>query len=132
MRYKMLEHTADAMVEAYGEDLPERFGNAAYALFDVITDVETVQPVGEMKVNVDADNPERLLVDFLQELLYLNDAENYVLCEFDVRIKDGELEACVRGEEFDPERHPKRAVVKGISYHGLRLEDDKIVVLFDV
>ena len=42
MRYKLLEHTADAMVEAYGKDLGERFGNAAYAMFDLMTDLKKV------------------------------------------------------------------------------------------
>ncbi len=70
MRYKLLEHTADAMVEAYGETLGERFANAAYAMFDQITDVTKIEPLGELKIVLKAENMEQLLVDFLQELLF--------------------------------------------------------------
>jgi SHS2 domain-containing protein len=42
MKYRVLEHTADAMVEIDGKDLDERFENAAYAMFDQITDVTRV------------------------------------------------------------------------------------------
>ena len=132
MKYKLLEHTADALVEAYGSSLSERFENAAYALFDQITDVDAVMPVEERRVSVNAEEPEQLLVDFLQELLYLHDVEDLVLCEFHVEMHDDGLDAIVRGERFDGERHPKKAVVKAVAYHGLSLEDDKIIVLFDV
>lgn len=132
MRYRLLEHTADALVEAYGRSMSERFENAAYALFDQITDIDAVEPVEERRASVDAEEPEQLLVDFLQELLYLHDVDNLVLCEFHVKLQDNGLVSTVRGERFDSERHPKKAVVKAVAYHGLRLENDRLIVLFDV
>ncbi len=134
MRYRLLDHTADALVEAFGETLSERFANAAYALFDQITDVRAVKPVGEVRVVVSADSTEQLLVDFLQELLFLHDTDNYVFSEFEVEIMGTNLEAVARGEEFDPSRHPKRAVVKGVTYHNLKLDKKagSLVVLLDV
>lgn len=128
----MLEHTADALVEAYGSSLSERFENAAYAMFDQITDPDTVKATEERTVTARAEEPEQLLVDFLQELLFLHDTDNMVFSEFHVVIRDSSLEATVRGERFDKERHPKKAVVKAVAYHALRLETDRIIVLFDV
>jgi SHS2 domain-containing protein len=134
MRYRVLEHTADAMVEVHGETLGERFENAAYALFDQVTDVSKVVPRGEFKIVLSAESREQLLVDFLQELLFLHDAENLVFSEFRVKTDGLTLEAFVRGEVFDGERHPKRSVVKGITYHRLEFDDAKgtLIVLFDV
>lgn len=134
MRYRLLEHTADAMVEAYGRSLGERFGNAAYAMFDQITDVTKVEPRGELKVVLSAESREQLLVDFLQELLFLHDAEGLLFCEFDVKTDGRDLEAHVRGERYDPSRHPKRSLVKGVTYHKLEIDDKRgaITVLFDV
>jgi len=134
MRYRLLEHTADAMVEAYGKTMNERFANAAYALFDQMTDVTKVSPKGEVKIDMEAESKEQLLVDFLQELLFLHDAENLVFCEFDVDTDGTKLEARIRGELFDEDRHPKRSVVKGVTYHRLEFDDEKglITVLFDV
>ncbi len=134
MRYRLLEHTADAMVEAHGETLGERFASAAYALFDQMTDVTKVSPKGEVRVELKADGREQLLVDFLQELLFLHDTENLVFSEFDVETDGMALAARARGEVFDEARHPKRSVVKGITYHGLTFDDAKgtVTILFDV
>ena len=134
MRYRLLDHTADALIEAYGESLSERFENAAYAMFDQMTDAGTIEAVGEVKIRLAADTQEQLLVDFLQELLYLHDAENLVFGRFAVTLNDLSLEATASGEEFDSGKHPKRAVVKGVTYHELTIDDanKKIVVLFDV
>ena len=134
MRYKLLEHTADSMVEIHGADLGERFANAAYAMFDQITDVTKVEPKGELKIVLSSDSREQLLVDFLQELLFVHDTEDLVLCEFDVKTDGRGLEAIARGEKFDEKRHPKRSVVKGVTYHMLEFDDKEgtITVLFDV
>lgn len=134
MKYKLLDHTADALVEVHGKTLDEWFENAAYALFDQITDVSKVEPKGEMKVVLSADSREQLVVDFLQELLYIHDAENLVLSRFRVKTDGRRLEASVSGEEFDEKRHPKRSVVKGVTYHRLEFDDQKgtLTLLFDV
>lgn len=130
----MLEHTADAMVEAYGNTLSERFANAAYALFDQMTDVTKVSPKGEVKLELEAGECEQLLVDFLQELLFLHDVENLVFGEFEVNTDGNKLVARARGEVFDEDRHPKRSVVKGVTYHRLEFDDSRkaVTVLFDV
>lgn len=134
MRYRLLEHTADAMVEAHGKDMGERFGNAAYAMFDLMTDVSKVEPTGELRIVLSAGSREQLLVDFLQELLYVHETEDLVLGRFDVRTDGKKLEALVCGEKFDEKRHPKRAVVKAVTYHELEFDDRNgtVKVLFDV
>ncbi len=134
MRYKLLDHTADAMVEIYGKSLNERFENAAYALFDQITDITKVEPKGEMEIVLTAVSRDQLLVDFLQELLFLHDTQDIVFCEFDVITDGKKLDARARGEKFDEKKHPKRSVVKGVTYHRLEFDDEEgtLTVLFDV
>jgi len=134
VKYKLLEHTADAMVEVYGKDLGERFGNAAYAMFDQITDLSKVTSKGELKVEMSGETREQLLVDFLQELLFVHDTEDLVFAEFEVKTDGKTLEAVVRGEKFDEKKHTKRSVVKGITYHRLEFDDQNelLTILFDV
>lgn len=134
MRYKLLEHTADALVEAHGRNLGERFGNAAYAMFDLMTDVSKVKPKGELDITLTAESREQLLVDFLQELLFLHETEGLVFSKFEVKTDGKSLEALVWGEKFDENKHSKHAVVKAITYHMLEFDDAKgtVTVLFDV
>ena len=134
MKYKLLEHTADAMVEVYGKTLGELFGNAAYAMFDQMTDLSKVRPRGELKIVMSGKTREQLLVDFLQELLFVSDTEDLVFSEFEIKTDGKTLEAVVRGEKFDGKRHTKRSLVKGVTYHKLEFDDQKgrITLLFDV
>lgn len=134
IRYRLLDHTADALVEAYGKTLDEIFSNAAYAMFDQITDPTQVETTGEVKIILSAQSKEQLLVDFLQELLFLHDTENLVFKEFIVHTNGQTLEAVVRGEEFNAAKHQKRSVVKGVTYHKLEIDQKsgKATVLFDV
>ncbi len=134
MRYKLLEHTADALVEVHGKDLGERFENAAYAMFDLMTDLSKVSAKGEMRITMSGATREQLLVDFLQELLFINDTEDLMFNEFEVKTDGKTLEAVVRGEEFDETKHTKRSVVKGVTYHRLEFDDVKgsLTILFDV
>lgn len=134
MKYKVLEHTADAMVEVHGKTLDDRFANAAYALFDQMTDITKVKPTGELKIVLEAETREQLLVDFLQELLFVNDAEDLVFSEFEVKTDGRRLDAVVKGEKFDEKKHTKRSVVKGVTYHKLEFNDKEgtLTILFDV
>lgn len=134
MRYRLLEHTADAMVEAYGKDLGERFGNAAYAMFDLMTDLKKVEPKGELKITLSGVSRDQLLVDFLEQLLFLHETEDLVFSKFEVKTDGRNLEALVWGEKFDEKKHSKRTVVKAITYHRMEFDDEKgtVTVLFDV
>ncbi|RPJ16772.1 MAG: archease, partial [Desulfobacteraceae bacterium] len=71
MRYEIIDHTADFGIEVRGADLKELFENAAYAMFDVITDTEDLNALSEISVNVTGEDWPELMVNWLRELLYL-------------------------------------------------------------
>jgi SHS2 domain-containing protein len=79
--YKYLEHTADVKFQAFGKTLEEAFSNAALASFNVITDTAKVEPRITKEVKVESNTKESLLYDFLEELLFLLDAEGFLLHE---------------------------------------------------
>ena len=70
MGYRVLEHTADVMIEAYGASIGEAFSLAARAMFDVMVDASSVVPRQSIKINVSANDLEGLLYSWLEELLY--------------------------------------------------------------
>ena len=71
MKYKFLEHTADAKFQAYGATLEEAFKNAALAMFSIIVDTRKVNGKLEKRIHVDGADKKALLYVFLEELLYL-------------------------------------------------------------
>jgi len=99
-----------------------------------MTDVSKVEPVGEYEVKVESDNLEDLLVDWLGELLFLHETQDVLLSEFDVNIEGHSLDAKVRGETIDREKHELRDDVKAITYHMLEVnqEEGYLKVLLDI
>jgi SHS2 domain-containing protein len=121
VKYELLEHTADIFIKAYGKTVEEIFENSAFALFDQIADLSRVSPVGEERVELRGENRELLLVDYLNELLYMHDAFNELYCEFDVSLNDDMLSSSVRGEKIDRGKHVLKTNVKAVTYHMLEL-----------
>lgn len=134
MRYELLEHTADSMIKAYGSTLEECFENAAYAMFDLILDAESVEKKQAVKVSVEGEDREELLYNFLSELLYIFDAKKLALSEFRVSITDGRLSCVAEGEPFDPRGHSPKTEIKAVTYHMLKVdpEEPSVTVLFDI
>lgn len=130
MRYEFIEHTADIAIKAYGKSVEESFGNAAMGMFDVITDVSKVEPVGEYEVQVKSDNLENLLVDWLGELLFLHETQEILLSEFDVKIENLSLVAKARGESINKEKHTLKSDVKAVTYHMLEVNEKEGYVKF--
>ncbi|MEM3851466.1 MAG: archease [Methanomassiliicoccales archaeon] len=121
MKYKLLDHTADIYIQAFGSSIEEIFENSAYALFDQIADISTVRPTGEERIELEDREKDLLLVDYLNELLYMHDAFRQLYSEFNVSFETGRLVSKVRGEELDRERHVLKMDVKAVTYHMLEL-----------
>jgi SHS2 domain-containing protein len=133
-RYELLEHTADILVRASGKTMNEAFENAAYALFDTMCDASTVEPVTVKKVELSADDPEQLLVDWLSRLLFICDVDDMVFSEFEVKLEGRTLKARMKGERIDPDKHHLKTDVKAITYHMLEVNasTNTVQVLFDI
>jgi|Deesub1362B_J571_1020462.scaffolds.fasta_scaffold05654_3 SHS2 domain-containing protein len=131
MPYEILEHTADAGVRGIGSTLEEAFREAARATFSLMVDLPQVKPKQTVKLEVEADTLEGLLVAFLGELLARRDIEGLVFSDFRVRIEGGErrwrLAGEAYGEPLDPARHRPRVEVKAATYFGVevRREGDR-------
>ena len=101
--YELIDHTADVAIKAYGKTLSEAFENAAKGMFDIITNNSDIESIGQYNIELETDNLEQLLVDWLSELLFLNSANNIVFGFFKVDLdeKKNKLSAKVFGEKFD-------------------------------
>jgi len=134
--YKIIEHTADVGIEARGKNLEEAFEEAARGMFSIITDGGKIDSKVERRVEIPSeDDEEMLLVDWLSELLYINDVENLVFGDFDVKIGK-KLIGFAYGEEYSREKHGYGVEIKAVTYHMLEIKRDKkgvvIKVLFDI
>ncbi len=124
-RFEILDHTADIGLIVYGEDLRTLFENAGEAFFDLITDLKKVRQREERRAELKGESLERLMVDWLNELLYLHDVENLLFKKFEVKAAGEEgLIAIIKGEAFDPERHIIKTGVKAVTYHQIQVQKE--------
>lgn len=133
-RYETINHTADIMIRAFGKDIETSFANAAFGLFDQLADLSKVEPRENFSFDIEGDDPEQLLVDFLSELLYFFDTELVLLREFDLKYDGEVLRVRARGEHIDKRRHTMRQAIKAVSYHAIEVDPEKkgyVQVLFD-
>ena len=132
-RFEFQEHTADERVIAYGSTLEEAFENAALALFEVMTDTETIDHVIHDSYQIDGFDEPALLYSWLETFIVEFDVNLKIYSKFHVNItKTGEqyhLTGQAWGETFQPTKHPSRSEVKAITYHEMEINKNKHVTL---
>ncbi len=122
MKYKFIDDiTSDVLFEAYGKDLKELFANAALAMFTIVCQVEKIEQKESKEVEVEGDDLEDLMFNWLQELLLLVDTEEMFFSRFEIIEADEKhLKAKCYGEPITPEKG--ETVVKAVTYHKFKVE----------
>lgn len=136
-RYETFDHTADLGVRAFGQTYAEVFANAAYALFDLLTDLGKVREDLSLRIRVEATDREDLLVRWLGELLFLCMNRGYLFKEFSFfHLDETSLEGVAQGEKFDPSRHEFKTEIKAVTYHQVEVREKEGTwearIIFDI
>lgn len=136
-KFEFLEHTADILIAAHGQNLEEAFENAALAMFEVMTDTTKVNPTQEDAVEVEAEDEYALLYSWLEALLVKFEVGGMVYSKFKISsLEESEegfkLKANACGEKFNAEKHTQRVAVKAVTYHRMEIikEHDKVTLEF--
>ena len=125
-RFEVLDHTADIGLIVYGDDLRTLFENAGEAFFHLITDLKKVRRRVERRISIGGESLDRLMVDWLSELLYLHDVEHLLFKGFKVEsVGEDGLRAIVKGEPFQEGMHVIKTGVKAVTYHQIEVRQEK-------
>jgi len=125
-KFEFLEHTADILIAAHGQNMEEAFENAALAMFEVMTDTTKINPTQEDSVEVEAEDEYALLYSWLEALLVKFEVNGLLFSKFKVTsLQDTaegfKLKAAVWGEKFNAEKHPQKVAVKAVTYHRMEI-----------
>jgi len=136
-RYEQFPHTADIGVRAYGKSLKELFENAAFAMFDILADLEGITDDLTEKFDLKAANPEELLIAWLDELLYRFYTKQIILSEFNIEeITDKSLKATAYGRSVMANRNRLKTEIKAATYADLAIKKTadgySVEIIFDV
>ena len=132
-RFEEVEHTADLALKVHGQSLEEIFANAAYGLFSLMADLENLSPSFNREVRLGAPDRESLLVDWLNELLYLHEVEEEIYTRFEIEsLSSTALSATVWGTKMKA----GELTVKAATFHDLEIRETEggymTTVVFDV
>ncbi len=134
--FEIVDHTADVGIIAYGADISQAFANAARALFSLITELDDVGETLHRDIELTAPDQESLLVEWLNELIYLFDTDNIVFKRFDItKLNNTQLKARSYGEKIDSSKHRLKTGVKAATYHMLKVDKGdgcEVQVLLDI
>lgn len=122
--FEVIEHTADVGLRVEAAQLDELFATAAQGLFSLIVDnPQAIEPRETVRFELDAEDREGLFVDWLRELIYRFETEQWLFCKFQIELADGDrrMRADCRGERADWSRHQPDNELKAVTYHGLRV-----------
>ncbi|MEX0939627.1 MAG: archease [Pirellulales bacterium] len=121
--FETFDHTADIGIRIEADSLAALLEEAGQALFSlIISDLGQVRDREEIRLRIDGTEPDYLLFDWLNELLYLFESKRLLASRFEVSIDEGGISGLVGGEPWDRQRHELDYEVKAITYHGLTVE----------
>ncbi|PIN74056.1 archease [Candidatus Woesearchaeota archaeon CG10_big_fil_rev_8_21_14_0_10_45_16] len=124
--YQFIDHTADVLFKAAAKTLPELFEQCGLAVEETQVDLSKVEQKKKTRFSVEGKDTERLLFNFLDELLFYKDAEQLLFNRFEIEIKEKEggfkLHCIAHGEKLDVEKHHPKVDVKAITMHLFKVE----------
>jgi SHS2 domain-containing protein len=121
-RWEHFPHEADMGVRGFGATAERAFEQAAIAMTAVITDPGKVSAEQSVPIHCEAPDPELLLVDWLNALIYEMATRKLLFSRFEVRLTQNVLDALAWGERLDPRKHGPGVEIKGATYTALRVE----------
>jgi SHS2 domain-containing protein len=121
--YRVTTRQSELAVKVFGNSQANLFVNSAFALSDLLTDVDKVEVKERLPLELESADRDDLLVNWLRELLYLYQGGGYLLREFHIKeVKDTLVRAEVCGEKMDPDRHEIRKEISAVAYHKSRMQ----------
>jgi SHS2 domain-containing protein len=135
--FEVIDHTADIGIVAYGTDIKQVFANAALGLFNLMADLDDFKEDVRREVELSAEDVEILLVEWLNELIYIFDVEHIIFKRFEIEeLTSTQIKARCFGEKIKPGKHKLKREIKAATYHMLRISKDdgsyKVQVIFDI
>lgn len=123
MAYEILDHPADAKFRATGKTLEKAFSDSVEGFAEVVGDGEQGQVRHE--IEVESENLEALLFDFMDELIFLQDTEGVTVrsaenLEIEKKEHSHRLTADIMTEKIDP--GGSYMDIKGPTYSEMKVE----------
>ena len=128
---------ADLLVEGTGKTIGEAVANVALGMLNMITPLKGIAEMETYHAEAEGIDLSSLILNILDELLFLNDSEGFTAKRLTVDIDEEKLKASATGcgERFSAATHEVGVAVKAVTYHMMKIEKTtrgyKVRVVFD-
>jgi SHS2 domain-containing protein len=123
-RWEHFHHGADIGVRGLGPTRSQAFEQAALAMSAVVTDPRLVEAREAVRIEGRCPDPEILLTEWLNAIVYEMATRHMLFSRFAVRIEGERLEGTAWGEPVDVARHHPAVEVKGATLTQLRVAQE--------
>ena len=135
--WEHFETEADVGVHAWAATRAEAFAQASLGVLALIVRPEEVTEREHREVRAQADSPERLLVGWINECLYVHEIEGFVVRRVEVdTCTEAVVHGVLHGEEVDAGRHQLGTIVKAATLHRVLVTESdgrhEVRVIVDV
>ncbi|MEK6909145.1 MAG: archease [Nanoarchaeota archaeon] len=96
--FEFLKHTGDLKFIAHGKNLNEMFENCVLAVSSVFSRGEKIRPLKNKEISISGSDYESLLYKFIEELIYLFDAKQFVVSNAKVNLNKNNINAILYGD----------------------------------
>ena len=118
--FEYIDHTADLGIRVRGDTLQELFTNAAHALLETVAVLDSIDPIEQFQIHVEAESVAELMVAWLDELIFRHEVDEVFFKHVEIsEISETRLSACVYGEPADFTKHVVFTEIKSVTYHQL-------------
>lgn len=123
---EILDHTGDIGIRIHAPSLEELFRLAAKGMFQIMLFHPAEKQETEFQVTLQANDLEQLMVNWLSELNFLFQTEQFVLADVaEIAIDNNSLMATVSGELFEPDKHQLHTEIKAVTFHKIYVKQEK-------
>jgi SHS2 domain-containing protein len=122
--YRLLDHTADLLLEATGDTAGEALAEAGLGLAQVVSGraPHRLKPDTEIAFRLEVPERPMAAVAFLAELLWVLESKGEMWIGGGVEVTEGPMTILVakgNGVKYDPAKHGRGVEVKAVTYHDL-------------
>jgi SHS2 domain-containing protein len=121
--FEQIEHTADVGINARGDTLEQLFANCLKGMLSILTE-KKISSDQTKEIKLAAPDRESLLVDFLNEVLFLANTRSWLPVDAEIEVKDNILKAKLKGSAVDL-RETLREEIKAATHHRLEIFKEK-------
>jgi tRNA nucleotidyltransferase (CCA-adding enzyme) len=122
--WEHFEVEADVGVRAWGPSRAVAFARAAEGMLALVVDAASVESREHREVRAQGESPEALLINWLNECLYVHEIEGFAVARVEVdTCRDGLVHGVLHGEVLDAARHLLGTIVKAATHHHVQVTE---------